>query len=265
MSSIAFLAVNALVALQFPETYYDFLTKYASTDGNIDEQPIILRTGVAVVELLLVIVLVPRLWKTWLTKDRKWIGATWGPLFLLLMAAIFWKESQKEDGIFEWMTFWAALLAGILFLVHGFRKGSSLAFILATLWLVFAFEEISWGQRVFGWETPENLEVLNYQEETNLHNVINPILVYAFPVVLLVLWQMFGVYTDTICRFLPKKMGADLQHMAHAAQEYGYVDIPLFLVVAFPLWADYTEQCLALFGCYLALGALRGTNSTESP
>lgn len=31
--------------------------------------------------------------------------------------------------------------------------------------------EISWGQRMFGWDTPEWLEAINAQGETNLHNI----------------------------------------------------------------------------------------------
>jgi len=32
-------------------------------------------------------------------------------------------------------------------------------------------EELSWGQRVFGWGTPESLKAVNKQGETNLHNI----------------------------------------------------------------------------------------------
>jgi hypothetical protein len=32
-------------------------------------------------------------------------------------------------------------------------------------------EEVSWGQRIFGWETPESVAAVNKQEETNLHNI----------------------------------------------------------------------------------------------
>jgi hypothetical protein len=32
-------------------------------------------------------------------------------------------------------------------------------------------EEVSWGQRIFGWATPEGLEEVNRQGETNVHNV----------------------------------------------------------------------------------------------
>ncbi len=32
-------------------------------------------------------------------------------------------------------------------------------------------EELSWGQRIFGWETANSLAEMNKQEETNLHNI----------------------------------------------------------------------------------------------
>ena len=35
----------------------------------------------------------------------------------------------------------------------------------------FLGEEISWGQHMFGWSTPEGLARLNEQGETNLHNI----------------------------------------------------------------------------------------------
>jgi hypothetical protein len=35
----------------------------------------------------------------------------------------------------------------------------------------FALEELSYGQHIFGWGTPEGLRELNDQQETNLHNV----------------------------------------------------------------------------------------------
>lgn len=35
----------------------------------------------------------------------------------------------------------------------------------------FAGEEISWGQHLLGWQTPEELKAINDQRETNLHNI----------------------------------------------------------------------------------------------
>jgi hypothetical protein len=35
----------------------------------------------------------------------------------------------------------------------------------------YLFEEISWGQHLFGWSTPEIFSNLNHQNETNIHNI----------------------------------------------------------------------------------------------
>lgn len=45
-------------------------------------------------------------------------------------------------------------------------------YLLVTLGCVyFAGEELSWGQHLLGWQTPESLQTLNDQQETNLHNI----------------------------------------------------------------------------------------------
>ena len=33
------------------------------------------------------------------------------------------------------------------------------------------FEEISWGQHIFRWQTPSFFSNLNHQNETNIHNI----------------------------------------------------------------------------------------------
>ncbi len=85
----------------------------------------------------------------------------------------------KEDGIAEWLTV-AGLLLGSLVcfsrFIRLFRKKSKW-FLLVTLCLgLFLFfaagEEISWGQRILGIETPEYFQQHNAQQETNLHNLI---------------------------------------------------------------------------------------------
>jgi len=46
-------------------------------------------------------------------------------------------------------------------------------FLLTGLFLfVCGGEEISWGQRIFGWPTPSFLKDANLQRETNIHNLI---------------------------------------------------------------------------------------------
>jgi hypothetical protein len=51
--------------------------------------------------------------------------------------------------------------------------------LLAVFFFICFGEEISWGQRIFGWSTPEGWSDLNAQSETNFHNLwrfqsINP-------------------------------------------------------------------------------------------
>ncbi|GJL97445.1 MAG: hypothetical protein DHS20C06_12620 [Hyphobacterium sp.] len=50
-----------------------------------------------------------------------------------------------------------------------------LFFLLCTIGaFVIAGEEMSWGQWIFHWTTPEALAAVNLQNETNLHNLVDP-------------------------------------------------------------------------------------------
>ncbi len=42
---------------------------------------------------------------------------------------------------------------------------------LAAALFLAAGEEVSWGQRLFGWGTPESISAINAQDETTLHNL----------------------------------------------------------------------------------------------
>jgi hypothetical protein len=77
-----------------------------------------------------------------------------------------------------------ALLATSLVFFHGFRVArktaaagrisivKQLVFLaLALLFLFGAGEEISWGQRILGFQTPESLAEVNTQDEFNAHNL----------------------------------------------------------------------------------------------
>lgn len=86
-----------------------------------------------------------------------------------------------EDSIFENIT---AINFFVSFLVLVFvaqklskKKISSQKLVIAMLLLIafmslfLCLEEISWGQRIFGWSTPE-LFTENVQHETNIHNYL---------------------------------------------------------------------------------------------
>ena len=53
--------------------------------------------------------------------------------------------------------------------------------LMAVLTVIFG-EEISWGQRVIGYESFGVFEKYNYQEEVNFHNFFNPLFKYLYPI-----------------------------------------------------------------------------------
>jgi len=83
-----------------------------------------------------------------------------------------------EDGPVEWLQFALILVAGLLFAYMGARlihrrwhRFGSLYLLLAAAALFVAGEEISWGQRVLGLRTPEELARINAQQEISVHNI----------------------------------------------------------------------------------------------
>jgi|GEM_PF-7054919 len=82
-----------------------------------------------------------------------------------------------DRGVFEWFTViflfgacWASFTLfrktiGIQRMIFG---------LLACASFLIAMEELSWGQWIFKWGTPENLAKVNLQQETNIHNLVNP-------------------------------------------------------------------------------------------
>ncbi|WP_394730163.1 hypothetical protein [Altererythrobacter sp. GH1-8] len=107
--------------------------------------------------------------------------------FALLARFVFEKVSNpwnywqlvQEDALVEWLTAGLYVIAAPVALLVAYRlknKGLSLhAILLAGLALVMfvvGMEEISWGQRVLGIESPKTFEQWNYQQELNLHNLL---------------------------------------------------------------------------------------------
>ena len=110
----------------------------------------------------------------------------WLPIATILAyAAIFFTGGKEaaansllEDGPFE---NFQVVLVGCAFLTGAYilakmppRNTPWLLgwILLATLGCLFiAGEEISWGQRIIGWATPEGWADINTHKETNLHNL----------------------------------------------------------------------------------------------
>jgi hypothetical protein len=123
------------------------------------------------------------------TSDPGWGEAWWWLGFPLLVAAFalgsYWVAPAWYEryvlpegyGILEISHFFIPLfglfIAGNLLLLPFVRArpfAFSVALIGALSCLYIAGEEMSWGQHLFHWNTPEYWAMVNRQEETNLHN-----------------------------------------------------------------------------------------------
>ena len=84
---------------------------------------------------------------------------------------------SREDYWVENLTAVWFLLAGLLLFVTALVERSFFrrcVYILGGITMVFvAGEEISWGQRIFGFATPDFLMRLNESKEFNVHNIAN--------------------------------------------------------------------------------------------
>lgn len=85
----------------------------------------------------------------------------------------------REDGLIEWLTVAALLLAGLTCfyrakILLSFRSPVFILCLIACGLVCFfgLGEEISWGQRIFDWKSSEYFLSNNSQGETNLHNLI---------------------------------------------------------------------------------------------
>jgi hypothetical protein len=112
-------------------------------------------------------------------KNRSWLSihVLLSLIILVSYSIFFWMDSETiyalgyEDGFFEYLTAILFFLASILMLALAVQKRNWWFAGLFILLFVGAGEEISWGQRLLGIETPEELKNVNVQGEITLHNL----------------------------------------------------------------------------------------------
>ncbi len=166
-----------------------------------------------------------------------WLGPS--VIFAVLaasgLAAALWPDAfyriSQEDGPIEWATVWAFVLAAVAHLrIAGARRGLATAYglALAAFCIVVAGEEISWGQRLFGFSPSAYFLANNEQQEFTWHNTVEDrtrklavqavLLGYGLALPLLVRWD----------------------RMRPLAERFGVVPPPLPLAVGFVVtWGVY--------------------------
>ncbi len=95
--------------------------------------------------------------------------------WLVVADYLLYRELTREDYWVENLTALWFLLAGVLLFATAASERNPFrlcVYVLGGIAMAFAAgEEISWGQRIFGFSTPGFLADINVQREFNLHNI----------------------------------------------------------------------------------------------
>ena len=271
LAACGFLLIGVLMMVHSMELYVSWLEQYLSPDGRITKP-----LKVALVTLY------GALWMAvfffnhspgparTLRSNPRWRAISM-PARLLFIGAVLlmvnWllfvgHDVYEEDGLFENATAVTALAAGIIFLrLAGYRLPVSQKIVYGLLgmaFVIFAMEEISWGQRLFGWETPAVWQQANIQNETNLHNLLTE---YLFvPVNFFALLGLGVLYLNA--GWLSRqsvRVGQSWLRYFTPRQEYHLLGYPFYLLslASLAVGTEVAEEIIALLGLTVSLRHLR--------
>ena len=200
-------------------------------------------------------------------RPLKWGVFLFPLLFFLLMAvlkfnwySLYYAVFIKEDGLTENATaifYFVSCLVSFRICMCFYKENCKILFfpylVLAAFFFFVGMEEISWGQRLFGMETPEILEKYNVQNEMNLHNLI------FFPIHWLTI--IAGLYGGLARRLLPKSIRSDHRAIVNYFTPDDYL-IFYFLIVAVLFLYIYpvSQMIVPVLGDSFAVGLESGVD-----
>ncbi|MCU1378634.1 MAG: putative Pectate lyase [Acidimicrobiales bacterium] len=187
-----------------------------------------------------------------------------------------------EDSLLEWAQFACYLGAAVvgawvalrLVLRKGPRAGVVLFALFALACFFIAGEEIAWGQRILGLDTPEALEAINHQGEITAHNIsaIQGLFNVGFLIA-----GLFGAFSPWFLRRWRNGARPELVALvvpplylsswffvvaAYKGLRMAFFPNPRFLVVKY---GELPELCMAAALLLLALAAARLLRRQELP
>ena len=158
----------------------------------------------------------------------------YGIVLSITLTHFFWHDVVflfGEDKLFESITALLFFASSIILFntAAGMGKRKCSVIILGLAILLFGLEEISWGQRLFGMETPEVLKKINHQKEINIHNIFTVLL----PVVYVTFFSLLSIiflFRDKFLDYMKKNSFLNsLTYLAPPVQFYYFGYIFLFL------------------------------------
>jgi hypothetical protein len=135
---------------------------------------------------------------------------------------------------------------------------------VAAFCVVVALEEISWGQRVFGYSPPRYFLEKNFQQEFNLHNVIATSLRKQLLGAILIL---YGVVLPVLERIPMSAKGLKKLGISAPPAALAPIFIALLgLLITYPLryCGELIEAGMALAFVFAAMAATDGAEDTQS-
>ena len=188
-------------------------------------------------------------------------------LLLILLCSFLFKRVQvyyKEDGILENLTVLMAFSGGFLLLYVAWLYKLSIkglfTLALAALLLLFAMEEISWGQRIFGWQTSALMQQINEQQESNFHNLFHEYFDSGYVLVSSLLASLF-FFRDQWIRILnkfpqTKELAGFVPAKDFYYTGYFYLFLMMFTLV-FDRGGETLESVIALMFLFYAVDVVK--------
>jgi len=183
----------------------------------------------------------------------------------------------KEDGVAENLSFVFYAASGLIILMAAYKNSYQqvrgiLPVLLGLFFIVVAGEEISWGQRLFGFDTPESMAEGNTQGEFNFHNLsvidkndsflnqhtLLNVFVLLNGVVFPVLYYFFLEFRSLVSHFKFPIIPIACAPVFFIALIFGQT-----VSKAYPHWAhvEVKELCYALGFLLFAISFYRGVNT----
>jgi hypothetical protein len=179
----------------------------------------------------------------------------------------FFRYTTMEDGLVENLTACYLLAAGVALFMAGLRttkvlRRPRLGLLLlagAILMVAACMEEISWGQRLLGFQTPTWFRAWNAQAETNLHNVPHALTRSGWPPwlefyrVLYAVFFLFGVVAAGAAIVLAQGLR---ERFARFEVLVPFYDELLIFALAMPFLGKLRPHLMSVNRLYLLLSAL---------
>ena len=139
------------------------------------------------------------------------------------------------------------------------RAGLSFGFwVLALLFFFVAMEEISWGQRIFGYGTPAGYEQINVQREANVHNLLSQaqldyytrLAAFVVFATLLAGWTLLAITAKPFLQLLmPHPSLLPLAYLTYVIAPHSHLEV-----------LELMSGIFAAFYVWRVLGAVCGTD-----